>query len=149
MTCVSWEEIIGGLIVGVLAVIVWESGKHLWHRCRLRREFGDLAGDYIITRKLNPSAREAGIAHVGVNGSRLTVAFRDLGPGESITGEIEMNQSMPHSGRGQYHHLNGSQEMWGFWDVQVVPRKSLLVHTTYAHDREHYAVVSGFVWTRV
>ena len=145
----SWEEIVGGLIVGVAAVIVWESGKQLWRCNRLRHEFGHLAGDYIITRKLNPSSCEDGIARINVNGSRLTVTYQDLKPGESITGEIEMNESMPRSGRGQYHHIDGSKEMWGFWDVQVVPRKSLLVHNTYAHDREHYAVVSGFVWTQV
>jgi hypothetical protein len=145
----SWEEIVGGLIVGVVAVIVWESGKQLWRRSRLRHEFGHLAGDYVVTRKLNPGAREDGIAHIDVKGSSLKVTFRDLEPGELITGGIGMNESMPRSGRGQYHHIEGSNEMWGFWDVQVVPRNALLVHTTYAHDREHYAVVSGFVWTQV
>jgi hypothetical protein len=60
-----------------------------------------------------------------------------------------MNESMPRSGRGHYHHIDGTDEKWGFWDVQVVPRKSLLIHTTYARDREHYAVVSGFVWMQV
>jgi hypothetical protein len=145
----SWEEIVGGLIVGVAAVIVWESGKLLWRRNRLSHEFGPLAGDYIITRKLNPGSREDGVAHINVEGSRLTVTYRDLKPGESITGEIEMNESMPRTGRGQYRHIDGSKEMWGFWDVQVAPRNALLVHTTYAHDRKHYAVVSGFVWTQV
>jgi hypothetical protein len=145
---VSWEEVAGGLLVGLAAVVVWEVGRWLWRWIRLRREFGDLAGIYVVTRKLNPSAREDGIAHIDVSGSRLTVTFRDLKAGESISGEIGMNESMPRNGRGQYHHLDGGDEMWGFWDVQVVPPKSLLVHTTYAHDREHHAVVSGFVWTR-
>ena len=144
-----WEAIVAGLIVGVAAVTVWESGKQLWRYVRLRHEFGHLAGDYIVTRKLDPSAREDGIAHIDVTGSRLKITFRDLRPGESITGEIGMNESMLRSGRGQYHHMVGTDEMWGFWEVQVVPRNSLLVHTTYAHHREHYAVVSGFVWTQV
>ena len=148
---VSWEEIVSGLIVGavagVVAIIVWESGRQLLRRRRLQGDFGHLAGDYIVTRKLNPSVRERGIAHIDVEGSRLKVTFRDLEPDESITGEIGMNESMPRSGRGHYHHVDGD-EKWGFWDVQVV-RDSLLVHTTYAHHEEHYPVVSGFVWKQV
>jgi hypothetical protein len=70
-----------------------------------------------------------------------------------------MNEAMPHTGRGQYHHVTPGGDLWGFWDVQVAPPDRLLVHTTYAQTpeiqppgdekRHTYAVVSGFVWTHI
>lgn len=144
----SAEEFIGGVVAGVVAIVVWEAGRRWWRLRRLRLDFGHLAGDYALTRKLT-GARERGIAKVEVSDSQLNVKFVDLPDGETITGMVGMNEAMPRSGRGQYHHVRPGEVMWGFWDVQVVPPDKLLVHTTYAHGEKHYAVVSGFVWTQV
>lgn len=85
---------------------------------------------------------------IAVQGTVLRIHFEDLDEDEAIVGAIEMNEHLPSSGRGHYSHDEGTKRMWGFWDIQLYDEDTILVHTTYSHYRDHFAVVSGFVWKR-
>ena len=125
------------------------SGRITWdqRRRRLKHSFGPLAGTYQSARKLT-NEPERGTVSITVKGNILGVRFGNLAEGESVTGEIAMNEQLPRSGRGHYWHLEGGLQMWGFWDVQAVDADTLLVHTTYANHLQPVAVVSGYVWSR-
>jgi hypothetical protein len=71
------EEFGGGVLAGFIAIVVWEAGRQRWRRHKLRGDFGHLAGDYTVARKLT-GKRESGIAKIKVAGSQLRVTFIDL-----------------------------------------------------------------------
>lgn len=144
----TWEEFWGGVAAGFIAIVIWEVWLRLRRRRRLRKQYAHLAGEYSVTRKLQPDVREPGTAVITVKGNVLSVRFRDLPPGRSVTGEISMNEQLRRSGRGHYYDAEDGKDLWGYWDLQVVPSNTLLIHTTFAQHEEHRAVVSGFVWTR-
>jgi hypothetical protein len=59
-----------------------------------------------------------------------------------------MSDQLAKSGRGHYyrHDVPGA---FGFWDVQVVGPRTILVHETYAHPLDRVANVTGFVWSQI
>jgi hypothetical protein len=59
-----------------------------------------------------------------------------------------MSDEFGKSGRGHYYR-HDTPHAFGFWEVQVVDARTILVHETYAHPRVRVANVTGFVWTRV
>jgi hypothetical protein len=59
-----------------------------------------------------------------------------------------MSDELPGSGRGYYYRGDDS-DAYGFLEVQVVDKDTILVHETYAHPSQFRAVVSGFVWSRI
>jgi len=145
---VGWENLLGGFVVGVLAIAGWESGKWLIRKLRARTLFGDLAGDYVVTRKHDPDRREQGTYRVTVKENVLTVTVIDPPEGETITGEITMNEQVPTAGSGHYVHGTPDRLLWGFWDVQYVKPDTLLVHSIFSDTCDKEAI-EGRVWKRV
>ena len=86
---------------------------------------------------------------ITVKGNLLSVEFENLSDGELVTGQIAMNEQLPQSGEGLYWHVKDRAQLWGFWDIQVKDKNTILVHTTYTNHKTHTAVVSGFVWSRI
>jgi hypothetical protein len=146
---VSGADLLVGVLAGVVASAIWWALAWSDRRRRLRRDFGHLAGKYRVTRKLS-DLPEPGTVLITVSGNTLRAhQFEGLPDGDSITGEISMNEHLPNTGRGHYAHVKGGKRLWGFWDIQVDDGDTLLVHTTYANYKTHVAVVSGFVWERL
>ena len=152
LRAMTWGNFAGGLAAGVAAIVAWEVGRYVRRWWSHRRRFGALAGRYRITRKLTGQP-EDGTVCISVSGNVLDVHCEDLPEGESIEGRIAMSERLARTGRGYYSHVqhvdDEERQLWGFWDVQLMDDGRLLVHATYAQWREYYAVVSGYVWTRI
>ncbi|MFL5961792.1 MAG: hypothetical protein ACJ757_02720 [Gaiellaceae bacterium] len=131
-----------------MATIIWVFGVWLHRKQRFSRDFGRLSGTYRVMRKLADQPEQETVS-IGVQRNLLAVEFGDLEDGESVTGEIVMNEQLHGSGEGYYRHVKDGVQMWGFWDIQVKDATTILVHTTYANPKTYAAVVSGFVWSRI
>lgn len=143
-----WRDLGLAVTAGVAAGIVLallEAGRR-W--VRRRCTFGHLTGEYSITRKL-AEAPEADRACVTVKGKILTIEYVGMPPGDTVSGKIAMSEELTGRGNGYYDHLKGGQQLWGFWDVQLKGRSTILVHTTYADPADHRTVTSAFVWERI
>lgn len=117
----------------------------MYRAYRLHHEFAPLAGMYQVTRKLTDQPEPETVS-ISVKKNFLTVQSHG---GEVYSGEIAMSEQLPASGKGQYQHSKGGTQLWGFWDVQLKDKDTILVHTTYADSQSHTAVVSGYVWKRI
>ena len=144
----SGSDLLVGVVAGVVATIIWALGAWIYRERRLRREFHPLTGTYRSTRKLTDQSEPETVS-IRVSRNILLVEFEGIPDGDSVTGEIAMNEQLPRSGRGQYFHVKDGAQLWGFWDIQVKDANTILVHRTYANPKNHTAVVSGFVWSRI
>ena len=144
----SWADLLTGVVAGLVATVVWTLLTWDQRRRRLKRDFAPLEGTYSVTRKL-AADQEPETVVIEVEKSTLVVRFTGLSAGETVTGEIAMNEQLPRSGKGHYWHVRGEAQMWGFWALQVKDVNTLLVHTTYASHKQPVPVVSGFVWSRI
>jgi hypothetical protein len=142
----TWLEAAGmGVLTGFVAIAAWEAGR--WCFCNRRLHvFKALAGDYDVRWKLSGEL-DSGTAQVRVEGNVLDVTFTGLPDDESIRGHIEMDTRLRRTGRGYYWQTKNGERLWGFWNVQWDDDGALLVHTTFAHGKEHEpAVVQGKIW---
>jgi hypothetical protein len=145
---VSGNDLLVGVVAGVLATVIWVVGVWLYRRHRFKHDFGSLNGRYRSTRKLGDQPEPETVS-ISVEENLLAVVFEGLPDGESVSGQIAMNAQLPRSGEGNYWHIKAGEQLWGFWEIQVKDADTILVHRTYASHKTHQAVVSGFVWSRV
>ena len=75
--------------------------------------------------------------------------MEDKAEGWTARGDVAMNEQSPRSGHGEYvQELRDDRILFGTWDVQVMNRDTLLVHTTYSSVRDSREVLSAFLWER-
>jgi len=139
-------NLLTGVVVGVVAAIIWALLvlAHRWWR--RRQNFKHLAGTYRVTRK-STSERQLETVALTVRGNLLQVEYEGLENEGIASGEIVMNEQLPSSGRGHYRHdTPGKARGWGFYDVQVIADGTILVHSTFSDASERAALV-GWEWT--
>jgi hypothetical protein len=139
-----------GIIAGVVAAFLWAVIETIRRRWRNKRYFSRLAGRYSIRPKLGLRSDfgDGHFARIRVSGTILQVTFDGLPDKDSVSGEIAMSESFPRSGEGQYQHTKSSEQLWGFWKLQVKNPHVLLVHHMYAR-RDSTLVTQGFLWERI
>jgi hypothetical protein len=141
------DEIRVGVLAGVVAAIIWAVGAYLYRRYCVSADFHDLADEYTV-RKKRRAEPESDTTKIRVAGNVLRVTQEGFEEGGSAKGEIQMDTSDVRSGKGQYvHDKPGPPILFGFWDVQVMDRDTILVHTTYASTNDTL-VFQGYVWER-
>jgi hypothetical protein len=142
-------DLLTGAVTGFVAAGAWAFCVLLMRLYGYWRHFAPLSGTYESTRKL---ANKAEAERVVIRAKRgiLHVTFENMPIGQSVKGEIAMNQELRRSGRGHYLHVKNGEHLWGFWDVQVTTERALLVHASFAAKTDPpLLVTSGFVWRRV
>jgi hypothetical protein len=139
-----WEDLGVAVLAGLLAAGIVVTWRRLWWWLELR----PLTGRYRSTRKL-ASVSDPETATIRAAKNLLRVHFEGLDDGDSIVGEIVMNEQLPRSGKGHYSHISKGEDLWGFWDLQVKDKRTLLVHTTYVDAETCREVVAAYVWDRL
>lgn len=149
---VSKAEVVMNLIIalvaGVVAAGVWTCIERSRRRRKNAEHFAWMEGLYGITRKLAQES-QPWKASVKVDDSVLKVEYEDLPEGDSVIGEIAMNELFSLSGSGVYSHVKAGQQLGGSWELQVLNRNTLLVHTAYAHYERFEQVTEAEVWERI
>ena len=136
------------IATGLVAAAAWAVLTYAIERLRVESTFRKYAGVYIETRKFPiPGQYHREMLRITVRQNVLRVVFVES-PGRSIQGEIVMNRQLSTSGEGQYDDVKEQEQLWGFWDVQVKDKNTLLVHTSYASTHDTQAL-QGYIWRRL
>lgn len=142
---VSWSDLAGGVLAGVIATAVWALGLWWVEAHRFERAFARLSGHHEVRRKQSSSLEPYTVV-VTAKGSVLDVRYDGWRDG-SCEGEIVMNRER--RGAGHYSSVKKGKQLWGFWDVQVTDAGTVLVHEIYAKEETKTQIVSGYRWTRL
>ena len=142
------RDIYIGVIAGVIATAMWTLFDCGRRRFNNHRHFDHLEGLFSVEEKL-AAKPEPYRARVTVANNVLKVEYKGLEDGRSVSGAIEMSERFPKSGRGHYSDITGERRLWGLWEVQVVGRSELLVHSTYTSHKTFQQVTHGYVWKRI
>ena len=149
-----WIAFVGG----VFATAAWVFVAYLFHRGRMWVAFHGLKGTYDERKKFTNGVTGKRL-EINVKRSQLHVRFIDgLRKGETVAGQIAMDERTRNTGRGQYEHIvppirtrPHSQQLFGFWEIQLkasAKPTTILVHTTYSNEQE-VATFQGYEWTKV
>src|SRR3954451_18738552 len=141
----TWADVWGGVVAGLIATAIWVFVDRSRRFIRVRRKFGRYAGCYLIAGKEELTPRPERVA-IEVKGNVLAIEFENLPPGDSVSGRIVMDELL--RGEGHYRHVKGGVQLWGFWDIQVRDKRTLLVHTTFSRSGTDTLVLEGFRWER-
>ena len=136
------------IVTGLVAALIWWGITWLLRCWRLDQNFKHLAGQYRVTKKLEAEPQTYWVS-IKVSGNLMTVTYEDLPEGDSVTGEIVMNEQLPRSGRGHYHHLKSGVQLWGFYDAQLTPTGTILVHKTFVLAKKDREEVQAFEWSPI
>lgn len=149
-----WIAVAGG----VVATLAWSVAAYLFHRGRMWLAFHDLDGTYEEKKKFvsEPTGKRL---EIKVKGSQLRVRFiAGLREGETVEGQIAMDERTRNTGRGQYEQIAPpikdrphSRQLFGFWEIQLkasAKPATILVHTTYSNE-EDVATFQGYEWTKI
>src|SRR4051812_39994987 len=122
----TWADVWGGVVAGLIATV--------------RQKFGRYAGCYLIAGREELAPRPERVA-IEVKGNVLAIEFENPPPGDSVSGRIVMDEQL--RGEGHYSHVKGGVQLWGFWDIQVRDKRTLLVHTTFSRSGTDTLVLEG------
>jgi signal transduction histidine kinase len=140
-----WKEFGLALLVGTVAAAIWSLLVWTYFRQRNRRQFEGLAGTYRMRRKSEDESAVGSLVTIKVRDRVLSLTSDEnltLGP---LVGEVLMSQEIPNHGTGFYNHTAGIG--WGFWELQVKDKDTLLVHTQWTNTSEQL-VVTGWRMVR-
>lgn len=137
------EAIIGG----VVAAFLWTLIVLIFWAARRRWSYSRLKGDYEARFKGSDEVQWTLKIRVMGRGNRLNVSGRNEA-GATFRGDIVMSDELADSGRGHYYR-DDAPDAFGFWEVQVVDARTILVHETFADPRNRVAVVTGYMWSRI
>jgi hypothetical protein len=142
-----WEFLVAAG-AGLAAAVAWAVMVEAFHRGRQRKNYKHLGGAYESTRKFPSAISMPEHLEIVAKANRLTVRRLDAPEGDWTQGKIAMNERLHDSGQGHYANLKCGEQLFGFWDVQVLDDDTLLVHTTYA-NADDGMVMQGYIWRRI
>jgi hypothetical protein len=139
---VTGADLLTGVVAGVVAAAVW-AFLALLNRQRRFRRLKRWNGAYRIFEKSKNRAEPETLS-IRTTGNLLEVRFANMPDGQSVEGQIVMDEQTLKGGKGQYEHTTSKEQAWGFWEVQLKEPDMILVHTTFTTRAG--PVVRGYVW---
>lgn len=103
---VSATDLLTGVVAGVVAAALWTLsawGYRLWS---FKQDFDHLAGKYLVTEKMTGKPAFEAVS-IRVDKNILQVDAEGLPDGDSITGEIAMNEQLHRSGKDGIINMGG------------------------------------------